>query len=106
MGPARLTDFRPVAQDTVAQDTVVQDTVVQDIGLFVVLLIAADALILPGLTSPGLLSATEVMIAFRSALIVQVMATLYVGIFGITRTVTWLLLIAVWTASEVAVFAS
>jgi ubiquinol-cytochrome c reductase cytochrome b subunit len=80
-------------------------SIAQDIGLFVVLAIIADGVILPGLRSPEV-PALPALDAFHQAAIVQVMATLYVGTFGAVRTVTWLLLIGAWAGSQIAGFAS
>jgi ubiquinol-cytochrome c reductase cytochrome b subunit len=80
--------------------------IAQDVGLFGVLLIVADGVILPGLMSPGLLSSMGVMATFHLALLVHVMATFYVGTFDTARTATWLLLIALWAGSEIVAFTS
>ena len=70
------------------------------------LLIVADGVIVPGLMSPALVSSTGAMATFQLALLFHVMATLYVGTFDAARTATWLLLIAAWAGSEIAVFTS
>ena len=75
--------------------------IAQDAGLFVVLLVVADGLLLPGLLSPALVSSARAAETFHLALLVHVTATLYVGTFGAVRTATWLLLIAAWAGSEI-----
>jgi len=76
----------------------------QDASLFLVLVIATDGLVLPGLFAPGQVSAPLLMTVFHLAMFPHVGATLYLGRFGALRTATWLPLIAISAASELFTF--
>jgi ubiquinol-cytochrome c reductase cytochrome b/c1 subunit len=71
----------------------------RNIGLFLVLVVLANGLIFPGSTSADGLVQT-----FYLAFFLHVGFTLYDGRFGVFRTVTWVLLIAIWVATELAGF--
>jgi ubiquinol-cytochrome c reductase cytochrome b/c1 subunit len=71
----------------------------RDTGLFLVLVVLANGLILPGSVSARELAAT-----FYLAFFIHAGFTIYDGRFGSLRTATWLLLIAVWAGPELAAF--
>jgi ubiquinol-cytochrome c reductase cytochrome b/c1 subunit len=71
----------------------------RDTGLFLVLVVLANGLILPGSASAMELAAT-----FYLAFFIHAGFTIYDGRFGSLRTATWLLLIAVWACSELGAF--
>jgi hypothetical protein len=78
----------------------------EDIGLFLVLMIVTNGVILPELVGAPPLSRELALGTFYLALFVHVGFTLYVGAFGRLRTVTWLALIAAWAAATLAVLAA
>jgi hypothetical protein len=63
----------------------------RDTGLFIVLVILINGVILPGSAS-----STGLLTTFYLAFFVQAGLTLYDGSFGAFRIATWLLLIAVY----------
>jgi ubiquinol-cytochrome c reductase cytochrome b/c1 subunit len=71
----------------------------RDAGLFLVLVVLANGLILP-----ESVSARELAAAFYLAFFIHAGFTIYDGRFGALRTATWLLLIAVWAGPELAAF--
>jgi ubiquinol-cytochrome c reductase cytochrome b/c1 subunit len=72
---------------------------IRNIGLFFVLVILVNGLIIPGATSPK-----DLMATFYLALFVHVGFTIYDGSFDALRTATWLLLIGTWAGSEALTF--
>jgi ubiquinol-cytochrome c reductase cytochrome b/c1 subunit len=71
----------------------------RDAGLFLVLVVLGNGLIVPGSTSTRDLTAT-----FYLAVFIHLGFTIYDGRFGALRTATWLLLIGAWAGSELAAF--
>jgi ubiquinol-cytochrome c reductase cytochrome b subunit len=76
-------------------------SLIRNIGLFAVLVVLINGLILPGSTS-----STELLMTFYLAAFFHAGFTFYDGSFNTLRTLTWLLLIAAWTGSEFAGFSS
>lgn len=70
--------------------------------MFVVLVLLANALIVSFVT--GGVSAAELQSTFYLAFFIHAGFSLYDGSFSRRRTVTWLLLIIAWLASELAAF--
>jgi ubiquinol-cytochrome c reductase cytochrome b/c1 subunit len=77
----------------------VDQSLARQTGLFLVLLVLVNGLILPGAHS-----VKELMATFYLALFIHVGFTIYDGRFNALRTATWLLLISLWVGSEIAAF--
>lgn len=74
-------------------------SLIRNIGLFLVLVVLINGLILPGpASSAGLLATFYLAVFFHAGF------TLYDGSFGTLRTATWLLLTGLWAGAEMAAF--
>jgi ubiquinol-cytochrome c reductase cytochrome b/c1 subunit len=71
----------------------------RETGLFIVLLVLVNGLVLPGSAS-----AAELMAAFYLASFIHLGFTLYDGSFSALRRATWLLFIGSWAGAELAAF--
>jgi hypothetical protein len=76
-------------------------SLIRNIGLFLVLVVLINGLLLPGSAS-----STELLMNFYLASFFHAGFTLYDGSFNALRTVTWLLLTAGWAGAEIAGFFS
>jgi ubiquinol-cytochrome c reductase cytochrome b subunit len=74
-------------------------SLIRNIGLFLVLVVLINGLFLPGSAS-----FSNLLTAFYLAAFIHAGFTLYDGSFTALRTVTWLLLAAVWAGTEIAAF--
>jgi ubiquinol-cytochrome c reductase cytochrome b/c1 subunit len=73
--------------------------VARHIGLFLVLVVLVNGLILPGSASPA-----DLLTTFYLAFFIHAGFTLYDGHFNALRTATWLILLVAWAGSEIVGF--
>jgi ubiquinol-cytochrome c reductase cytochrome b/c1 subunit len=88
-----------VIRPATATNNLGDTSLARDVGLFLVLVVLINGLVLPGSASPGDLRAT-----FYLAFFIHAGFTLYGGRVNAVRTATWLFLVVAWAGSEIAGF--